>query len=238
MEKATQLGLDGKNLLGKKTYPVSRDIWGPSKNTLFYVKDTTLRVTANGYAVLMRKADVQDAIAEFAEQFHKMLSDYQDKNEFPINAPLEIRVTDLDSPYNVPSMVGNSPGRPVISSLATDKLTEQNGWDVALWLDVLTLPGTKLSNQFFTELEAWFLGHFTGDKARVVPEWSKGWAYTPNAGPWSDPKFFQQLRETFTISRENDDNWEYEANTLDKYDRHNLFVSPLLQQLFVASTEG
>ena len=167
------------------------------------------------------------------QEAEKMLSDYQGRNEFPINAPLEIRVTDLDSPDHVPAAVGDSPGRPVISSLATDKLTEQNGWDVALWLDVLTLPGTKFSNQFFTELEAWFLKHFTGDKARVVPEWSKGWAYTPNGGPWTDPKFLEQIRETFTISRESNDNWHYQLTTLAKYDRHNLFLSPLLQKLLV-----
>ncbi|RAM51620.1 MAG: FAD-linked oxidase [Hapalosiphonaceae cyanobacterium JJU2] len=238
MEKATQLGLDGQNLLGQTIYPVSRDIWGASKNTLFYIKDTTLRVTANGYAILMRKADVQDAIADFAEQFQKMLSDYQDKNEFPINAPLEVRVTNLDSPDNVPSVAGDSPDRPIISSLATDKLTKQNGWDVALWLDVLTLPGTKLSNQFFSELEAWFIGHFTGNKARIVPEWSKGWAYTPNDGPWTDPKFFERIRETFTVGRDSDDNWQYEVNTLAKYDRYNLFLSPLLKNLFVDPSEA
>jgi hypothetical protein len=236
MEKATQLGLDGKNLLGQTIYPISRDIWGASKNTLFYVKDTTLRVTANGYAVLMRKADVQDAIADFTEQFQKMLSDYQSKNQFPVNAPLEIRVTNLDSPDNVPVVGGNAPRRPIISSLATDPLTEQNGWDVALWLDVLTLPGTALSNQFFAEMEAWFVEHFTGSKARVVPEWSKGWAYTASNGPWTDADFINGIRETFTLSRDNDDNWQSELNTLAKYDRYGLFMSPLLKNLFMSSS--
>lgn len=238
MEKATQLGLDGKNLLGQETYLVSQDIWGPSKNTLFYVKDTTLRVTANGYAVLMRKDQVQDSIAEFCDKFSEMLSNYKDDDKFPINSPLEIRVTDLDSAYEVPSMLGSSPGRPVISSLATDKLTEDKDWDVALWLDVLTLPGTNFSNQFYAELEEWFLEHFVGEKGlRVIPEWSKGWAYTPNEGPWNDPKFFEHIRQTFTISRESNDNWQYEINTLAKYDQYNLFLSPILENLFVDPSE-
>ncbi|GAA3290933.1 hypothetical protein GCM10020295_06490 [Streptomyces cinereospinus] len=30
----------------------SGDIWGPSKNTLLYLRPATLRVHANGYAVL------------------------------------------------------------------------------------------------------------------------------------------------------------------------------------------
>lgn len=45
----TANGLDGKNMWGVSgTYPVSRDIWGASKNSLLYIQDTTLRVTANG----------------------------------------------------------------------------------------------------------------------------------------------------------------------------------------------
>lgn len=239
MQEATQLGLDGKNLLGEEIYPTSsRDIWGPSKNTLFYVKDTTLRVTANGYAVLMRKDEVQDSIAEFAAKFQELLSKYENDNKFPINSPLEIRVTDLDSTYRVSSVTEDSPGRPVISSLATDKSTEDKGWNVALWLDVLTLPGTNSSNQFYAELEEWFLEYFVGEKGlRVIPEWSKGWAYTPNEGPWNNPKFFEHIRQTFTTSRESNDDWQYEISTLAKYDRYNLFLSPILENLFVDPPE-
>lgn len=234
MQKATQLGLDGKNLVGQNKYPVSRDIWGASKNTLFYVKDTTLRVTANGYAVLMKKTDVQNAIADFTQQFQKMLNDYQNKKEYPINAPLEIRITNLDSPDNVASIIGDSPGRPVISSLATDQFTEQDNWDVALWLDVLTLPGTNLSNQFYSELEEWVLKRFFGSpNGRVVPEWSKGWGYTSNDGAWTNPEFFDHIRTVFTLTRENDDNWQWEIDTLAKYDQYSLFLSPLLKSLFV-----
>ena len=41
------------------------DMWGWSKNLLLYIKPTTLRVTANGYAVLCSRANVQRAINEF-----------------------------------------------------------------------------------------------------------------------------------------------------------------------------
>jgi Cholesterol oxidase, substrate-binding len=42
--QVTANGLDGKNAFGQPgAYPPSRDIWGPSKNTLLYIQDTTLR---------------------------------------------------------------------------------------------------------------------------------------------------------------------------------------------------
>ena len=59
----TANGLDGRNWAGiSGAYPVSRNIWGPSKNSLLYIQDTTLRVTANGYAIHLRRADVQQAV--------------------------------------------------------------------------------------------------------------------------------------------------------------------------------
>ncbi|KAJ6641838.1 hypothetical protein Bhyg_06783, partial [Pseudolycoriella hygida] len=38
---------------------LTSDIWGPSKNLLLYIKPTTLRLTANGYAVMTQRANVQ-----------------------------------------------------------------------------------------------------------------------------------------------------------------------------------
>jgi hypothetical protein len=222
-------GLDGK-VFGYPLLPQCRDIWGPSKNTLFYVKDTTLRVTANGYAVLMNKSAVQQAIADFTNQFETMLSDYKDQNKYPVNSPLEIRVTGLDSDEAMPPG-GEGAGRPVISSLATDAETVKNGWDVAVWFDVLTLPGTKYSDEFYQELETWFTDHFTAPRARVVPEWSKGWAYT-SAGPWTSAGFIDRVKESFTVSRAPDDDWAWVSATLAKYDRHNIFQSALTGTLF------
>ena len=38
---------------------------------------------------------------------------------------------------------------PVISSLSYDEVARHNQWDVALWLDVLTLPGTSAADEFY-----------------------------------------------------------------------------------------
>ena len=47
----------------------SADIWGASKDVLLYVRPATLRVTANGYAILTRRRDVQRVISEFARRY-------------------------------------------------------------------------------------------------------------------------------------------------------------------------
>ena len=233
MRSLTSNALDGKGFLGNPgAYPVSRDIWGTSRNTLFYVRDTTLRVTANGYAILMNRADVQQGIADFTTQFETMLEDYRRQGKYPINSPLEIRVTGLDSAERMPSTSGGRAERPVLSSLATDAETERNRWDVALWLDVLTLPGTAHAEAFFAEMEAWIVAHFKAPTARVVPEWSKGWAYTDPGGPWTDAAFMNRVRAGFTTGRASDDNWDWAAATLARYDRQRLFRSPLLDTLF------
>lgn len=209
------------------------DLWGPSKNTLFYVKDTTLRVTANGYAVRMKKGDVQKAVNLFANKYQSMLAAYDAKKQWPINSPLEIRITSLDTPQYIPTEKGVDPGRPVISSLSADSVSRQNGWDVALWLDVLTLPGTPFSNEFYEEMESWFFATFTGSFGQVMPEWSKGWAFTASDGAWSNPDAIEDFRESYTTDRDPDDTWAWEVATLAKYDASGLFQSPLTTDLFV-----
>lgn len=231
MYQATDRGLDGKNLLGMDAYPPSRDIWGPSKNTLFYIQATTLKVTANGYAVQMRKQDVQQAVHDFTAKFTELLAQYREQGEYPINSALEIRVTGLDNPADVTA--GRTAQSPVISSLSLDPVATQNEWDVALWLDVLTIPGTPKAGQFYSQLEEWLLQRFSGTAGRVLPEWSKGWAYT-GGGAWTNEDFIARVRQAYTAGRKDNDTWNWEAGTLRKYDSHNLFLDPFLDGLFGA----
>jgi hypothetical protein len=199
---------------------------------LIYIQDTTLRVTANGYAVHMKKADVQQAVYDFTTHFTTMLNSYAANNKYPVNSAVEIRVTALDDPSRVIAGPGVTAQSPTISALSMDGMDVQNQWDVALWLDVLTLPGTAYSNDFYAELEQWILQRFSGAAARTFPEWSKGWAYTSQSGPWTDPAFLTHIRQAFTTGRDPSNNWQYEVDTLKKYDRSHLFTTTLLDQLF------
>jgi hypothetical protein len=227
--KITADGLKGEGMFGEK-YPVSSDIWGPSKNTLLYVQDSTLRVMANGYAIHLNKSDVQKAMAAFASKFRSMLEKYRNDGEYPINSPLEIRVTGLDDPTEVHLPPGQSARSPALSATIMDEMDVQNRWDVALWFDVLTIPRTPNADKFYSELEQWLLTYFSDAKdgvvGRVMPEWSKGFAYDKNNRPWTDAGFLEHVRQTFG------DDWSYALTTLAKYDKSLLFSSPFLDQLF------
>lgn len=227
----TAAGLDGKNVVGQSVYPPSRDIWGPSKNSLLYIQDTTLQVTANGYALQMKKADVQQAVHDFTSKFTSLLASYEANDKYPVNGAVEIRVTSLDDPARVAAASGQGAESPLISALSFDDTAKQNGWDVALWVDVLTIPGTTHSNEFYAELEAWVLQRFTGKVARALPEWSKGWAYSADQGAWTDTKFLDHVRQAFTEGRNDRNNWKFVIDVLKKYDKSNLFTNPLLDRL-------
>jgi len=208
------------------------DLWGPSKDTLLYIKDSTLRVTANGYAVHMKKSDLQQAMHDFTTKFTSLLAAYQAKGVYPVNSPLEIRITSLDDPAKVAVPSGTTARSPVISALSYDDTDRANGWDVALWLDVLTLPGTTGEYDFYTELETWVTQTFSGTRGRTCPEWSKGWAYT-SQGAWQSQPYLAYIRDLFTANRSADNNWAFETATLAKYDAHGLFTNVFLGQLFV-----
>jgi hypothetical protein len=231
---ATFAAITSAGLNGDLFSPNATDLWGASKNTLLYVKDTTLRVTANGYAVLMKRAQVQQAVADFTTQFSSMLASFQKDQLWPINSPLEIRVTALDDPAKIVAPSGKPAGSPVISSLSIDPVVMENGWDVACWFDVLTvIPAgdPQRAFDFYAQLEQWFFTHF-GVGFRVCPEWSKGWAYLKSEGPWTNPAVIETIRETFTTGRPADDSWKWEVETLAKYDSGKLFYNPFLEELF------
>jgi FAD/FMN-containing dehydrogenase len=171
-----QISVVGSGLITSGTW----DIWGWSKNTMLYVKPTTLRVTANGYAILTSRANIQRVVNEFATYFNGKLNTYKNQGKWPINGPVEIRVTGLDkqSEVDVPSA-----GAPTLSALRPRP--DHPEWDVAVWLDILTIPGTPHANQFLREVEQWIYGNYTGSYASVRVEWSKGWGYSSSAA-WAD----------------------------------------------------
>jgi len=179
----------------------------------------------------MKKADVQQAVFDVTTKFSTLLARYEHSGNYPVNSAVEIRVTGLDAPASVAVAPGGKADSPAISALSTDELSKKNGWDVALWIDVLTIPGTANSNAFYAEFEAWTLERFSGTTARVLPEWSKGWGYT-DQGPWTSATFFDHIRQAFTEGRSDQSNWKFQADALKKYDTSNLFTSPLLDQLF------
>jgi len=202
---------------------LTADIWGWAKDLLLYVKPSTLRVTANGYAVLTGRASIQQVIYDFITYYQSQVSAYQANGNYPMNGPVEIRVTGLDNPSDVEIASATSPP---LSALRPRP--DQPGWDVAVWFDILTMPGTPLSDQFYRGIEQWMFTHYTGSYAAVRPEWSKGWAYTDTAA-WSDPTMLAStIPNAINAGQDSGDNWNTALATLDSYDPHRVFSNVFL----------
>ncbi|MFF7167206.1 cholesterol oxidase substrate-binding domain-containing protein [Streptomyces sp. NPDC008086] len=201
---------------------LSADIWGPSKNTLLYLRPTTLRIATNGYAVLTGRDQVQRVVAEFTAFYRERLSAYAERGQFPVNGSVEIRVTGLDDPADA----GVAGARtPLLSALAPRG--DRPEWDTAVWLNILTLPGTPHAEAFLSQIERFLLRTFDGEYAMTRVEWSKGWAYTRDA-PWSDGEVLGAV----VPGAFGAEAWGEASAALDRLDPHGVFGNAFLDRLF------
>lgn len=201
------------------------DIWGWSKNLLLYVRPSTLRVTANGYAIVCRRADVQRVIHEFTARYSTRLNDYRTQGKYPMNGPVEIRVTGLDKPGDVGATRSAQ-----LSALRGR--ADHPDWDCAVWLDILTLPGTPYADEFYAEMEQWIYSNFSS-YADVRPEWSKGWGYTA-AGAWTSGQVIDTtVPNTFRSGYPLNDNWDSARAMLDILDPARVFSSAFVDRLLL-----
>ncbi|MCF2531105.1 cholesterol oxidase substrate-binding domain-containing protein [Yinghuangia soli] len=218
----TQFGVVAAGLITTGSW----DLWGWSKNTMLYVKPTTMRVHANGYAVLTRRANIQKVVAEFYAYYKNALNTYAGQGRYPMNGPLEIRVTGLDNPADA-QVSGAVP--PTLS--AVRNRPDHPEWDVAVWLDVLTVPGTPYSQQFYRETEQWVFANYSGAYAQVRPEWSKGWGYSGTAA-WADGTMLSAtVPNQFRVGLPAGNNWDAAVAQLNQYDPHKVFSNSFLNSL-------
>ncbi|MDC0769814.1 cholesterol oxidase substrate-binding domain-containing protein [Streptomyces sp. HD] len=201
---------------------LSADIWGPSRNTLLYLRPTTLRIATNGCAVLTSRAQVQRVVAEFTAFYRERLTAYADRGHFPVNGSLEIRVTGVDDPADVGSQGARTP---LLSALRPRD--DRPEWDTAVWLNILTLPGTPYAEAFLREIEQFMLRTFDGGYAMPRVEWSKGWAYTDEAA-WSD----DEMLDAVVPGSFGEDVWGQASGALDRLDPHGVFGNAFLDRLF------
>jgi FAD/FMN-containing dehydrogenase len=200
------------------------DLWGASRNLLEYVRPTTLRETANGYAVLTRRADLQWVVSQFATYYSGLLDTYAARGEFPVNGQVEIRVTGLEDPA-----VCGVPGAraPLLSALRPRP--DRPDFDTAVWIDILSLPTTPALHRFYRDIEQFLLTVVDGPRAAVRVEWSKGWAYTATAA-WADPDMLGTVIPG-TQRAGGGPGWDEAVATLDRLDPHRVFSNPFLDGL-------
>ncbi|AXQ30922.1 FAD-binding protein [Solimonas sp. K1W22B-7] len=202
------------------------DLWGWSKNLMLYIKPTTLRVTANGYAVLLSRANVQRAINEFYVMYSAKLAAYQAAGKYPMNGPVEIRVTGLDRPGDVIGISGAT--SPQLSALRPRP--DHPEWDTAVWFDILTIPGTQHANAFYREVEQWMYSNYAS-YAAVRVEWSKGWGYS-NSAAWADATVIgTTVPNSLRSGQPVGNNYDTARIALNQLDPFRLFSAPLLDAL-------
>jgi FAD/FMN-containing dehydrogenase len=167
-------------------------------------------------------------VSEYCAAFAELLDSYAAKGQYPMNGPIEIRVSGLNHTGEV-ALAGAV--EPSLSALRPRPDRPQ--WDCAVWLDALTLAGTPESDRFCAELEQWLFGNYTGDYAAVRVEWAKGWGYTAK-GAWTDPGLLRGgIPGSLTLGQPAGTGWADAIRTLDGYDPHRIFSNTFLDELLV-----
>jgi FAD/FMN-containing dehydrogenase len=203
------------------------DIWSQWQNVLLYVKPTTVRIVEAGFAVLTSRANIQQVVSDFYTQYTSRLNYYAGLGEYPMNGPVEIRITGLDHPADALVTGAQSP---ILSSVRPRP--DETGWDVAVWLDMGCLPVTAGFSQFYADMESWIWSHYTGSYATVRPEWSKAWACTSSA-PWTNTTLLgSTVPAAVSAGQASGDGWSTAVSILTAYDPNGVFSNPFLDTLF------
>lgn len=198
------------------------DIWGSAKDLMMYIRPSTLRVTANGYAVLCERKNIQKVLNDFYKKYESLNNSYRRRWRYPVNGPLEIRVVGLDRPEEV-----GVPGAATALLSPTRPAADHPEWDCAVYFDVLTLPGTRGAEKYYAEMEQWMFTHYTGNYARVRVEWSKGWGYTSKAAWKNKGVLTKKVPQSLTDPGHRDTSYAAAAVGLQRMDPYNIFTAPL-----------
>jgi FAD/FMN-containing dehydrogenase len=200
------------------------DLWGASPHLLFYLRPTTLRETANGYAILTSRGQVQRVVSEFAGYYRQRLDAWAAAGRFPVNGQVEIRASGLDRPRDV-AVPDARP--PLLSAIRPHP--DHPEYDCAVWVDVLTQPTTEGAPEFYRELERFCLRTFNGGYALTRIEWSKGWGYTDTAA-WAD----QEVIGTVVPTSYGAGQFAEAVGILNRLDPHHVFGNSFLDGLLSA----
>lgn len=167
---ATQVGL---------TASVARDMWGPAHCFQHFVRPTTLKVMAGSYALVVRRADVQDVVHRYTAFVSELLTTYGRRGRYPLNSCMELRVTGVDDPR-----AAGVSGAHAASLSAGAPDPDHPERDTVVWLDLLTVARTARTADFYRDVEAWLRTEFTA-MGTLRPEWAKRFAHTTDAA-WAD----------------------------------------------------
>lgn len=172
---------------------------------------------------------MQRVLYEFHNYYKSSVNNYAKRWRFPVNGPLEIRVTGVDNPADV-----EIPGAVTPTLSPSRPFADHPEWDTVVWLDILTFPGTPYSLQFFQECEQWIINNYAS-YAGVRMEWSKGWGYSAE-GAWQNQDILRnQVSRSYNQGQPADQGWESAVRTLEKLDPSRIYSAPLHDRLMPPS---
>jgi FAD/FMN-containing dehydrogenase len=201
------------------------DLWGPSKDTLLYIRATTLRLDESGYGVSCHRRDIQRVLHLFFDKYQELQATYSEAGHYPMNGPVEVRACGIDRL----SDVGISGAQPAALA-STSPRTDHPEWDAVVWLNMLTVPHTPNSYAFYRDMERWALATFDGRWAAARPEWSKGWAFSETA-PFADPTMLTTtLPAVVNAGRPHHRGFDWAMRRLEAHDPHRVFSNDFLDR--------
>ncbi|RVW08642.1 FAD-binding protein [Prescottella agglutinans] len=202
------------------------DLWGWSKDLLFYLRPTTLRVIAGGGVVVTKRSNIQRVINEFTTWHRRWMSDLAWRGKYPINGPFEVRMCKVDDQAEV---LVESAGPPNLS--AVRPRPDHPDWDTCIWMNVVTLPGTPGAAEYFREMERWMAQNYSGDYATFRSEWAKGWAFTDQGGHRDQEWLTQTLPAAYTTGIPASGNFAAARTSLNAHDPHRVFANSFHDRL-------
>ncbi|WP_420749966.1 cholesterol oxidase substrate-binding domain-containing protein [Rhodococcus sp. O3] len=203
------------------------DLWGWSKDLLFYLRHTTLRVVAGGGVVVTRRENIARVINEFTTWLHERMTHYASLGQYPVNGPFEVRLCTVDDQSEV---LVDSAGAPNLSPVRPRP--DRPDWDTAIWLNVVSLPGTAGMPAFFREMEQWMAAHYSGDYATFRSEWSKGWAFDDEGGYRNAEFLGETIPTMYRTGLSSKAGWDGALEVFDRHDPHRVFGNEFLDRLF------
>ncbi len=204
----------------------TEDLWGWSKDLLFYLRATTLRVIAGGGVVVTKRENIARVINEFTTWLHGRMSELASQGLYPVNGPFEVRMCSVDDQGEV---LVDSAGAPNLSPVRPRP--DRPDWDTAIWLNVVSLPGTEGLPAFFQQMEEWMVANYSGDYATFRSEWSKGWAFDSEGG-YRNPQFLgDTVPAMYRTGLGGGEGWDAAGAAFDRYDPHRVFSNGFLDRL-------
>jgi hypothetical protein len=203
----------------------ARDLWGPSKDTLLYIRASTLRFDESGYGVSCRRGDVQRVLHLFTKKYRSLVDRYRAAGEYPMNGPVEVRACGIDRIADS-GVVGAQPA----TLGSTSPRVDHPEWDTVVWLNMLTFPGTAGEYRFYREMEEWTLKTFDGQWAAARPEWSKGWAFSDTAAWSSSHTLRHVLPSRVGAGKAHGRDFGWALHRLDSFDPHRVFTNGFLNR--------